>query len=209
MGLLPVVASVLSINAQDIDAPDHVAATLLTSRNAVAACPASLHDSPVFAVGSATAMLASKAGFRRVFSAHGDASALGDLIAGTLSPEMGSLFLPVGEGQGTVLADFLRQRGFQVVRRVAYQATGVPVLPEVAATALRQSEVAAAMFFSGETSRHFVRLLRTAELAEAVHGVEAVSISERAAMPLRSLRWRRIRVAEKPNQDAMLVLLND
>jgi uroporphyrinogen-III synthase len=209
IGLLPVVAPVLSINSREIHAPDHVAATLLTSQNAVAACPPSLHDSPVFAVGTATAMLASKAGFRRVFSADGDASALGDLVADTLSPGTGSLFLPIGEGQGTDLATSLRQRGFQVVRRVAYQAASVPVLPEAAATSLRQGELAAAMFFSGETSRHFARLLRAAELAEAVCGIEAVSISERAAMPLRSLRWRRIRVAEKPNQDAMLVLLND
>ena len=154
-------------------------------------------------------MLASKAGFRRVFSADGDARALGDLVARTLSPELGSLFLPIAEGQGTDLAASLRQRGFQVVRRVAYQAAGVTVLPDAAATSLRQGELAAAMFFSGETSRHFVRLVRTAELADTVHGIEAVSISERAAMPLRSLRWRRILVAEKPNQDAMLVLLND
>jgi len=67
--------------------------------------------------------------------------------------------------------------------------------------------VAAAMFFSGETSRHFVRLLRSAGLIDTVQDVEAVSISERAAMALGSLPWRRIRVAAKPNQDAMLALL--
>jgi len=65
------------------------------------------------------------------------------------------------------------------------------------------------MFFSGETSRHFVRLLRAAALADAIRDVDAVSISERAAVPLRPLPWRRISVAAKPNQDAMLVLLND
>ena len=209
IGLLPVVAPVLTINAKDIDVPDHVAATLLTSRNAVAACPPSLHNAPVFSVGSATARLASKAGFRRVFSADGDARALCDLVADTLSPESGSLFLPIAEGQGIDLAALLRQRGFLVVRRVAYQATGVPVLPDAAAISLRQGKLAAAMFFSGETSRHFVRLVRTAGLADAVQGIEAVAISQRAAVPLRSLQWRRIRVAEKPNQDAMLVLLND
>jgi len=63
------------------------------------------------------------------------------------------------------------------------------------------------MFFSGETSRHFVRLLRAAGLVEAVRNVEAVSISERAAVALRPLPWRRISVAAKPNQDAMLALL--
>jgi uroporphyrinogen-III synthase len=63
------------------------------------------------------------------------------------------------------------------------------------------------MFFSGDTARHFVRLLRAAESGEAVRDVEAVSISERAAVALRALPWRRICVAAKPNQDAMLALL--
>jgi len=63
------------------------------------------------------------------------------------------------------------------------------------------------MFFSGETSRHFVRLIEAAGLIDSVRDVDAVSISEAAAVPLRSLPWRCIGVAAKPNQDAMLVLL--
>ena len=117
------------------------------------------------------------------------------------------MFLPTARGQGGELAGLLRQRGFRVFRRVAYEARGVPALPEPAVTALRLGEVTAAMFFSGETSRHFVRLLRGAGLADAVRAIEAVSISERAAVALRSLPWRRISVAAKPNQDAMLALL--
>jgi uroporphyrinogen-III synthase len=126
-----------------------------------------------------------------------------------LSPKDGSLFLPAGQGQGADLASSLRRLGFHVIRRIAYQAAPVPIIPEAAETHLRHGQLAAAMFFSGDTSRHFVRLLRAAKLTHAVSGVEAVSISERAAVALRPLPWRRIRVAAKPNQDAMLVLLND
>jgi uroporphyrinogen-III synthase len=207
LGLFPIVAPVLSITAKDLWAPDNVAATLLTSRNAVAACPRSLYGRPVFAVGAATATRAAQAGFRQVFNANGDATALASLISETLSPTDGTLFLPAGQGQGAELAASLRQRGFRVLRRIAYQATGVPRLPETAVTHLREGKLAAAMFFSGETSRHFVQLLMAAGLNESVQDVEAVSISERAAMALRPLPWRRINVAAKPNQDAMLVLL--
>ncbi len=209
LGLCPIVAPVLSIVTRQLRAPARVAATLLTSRNAIAACPASLHDRPVFAVGTATAAQANKAGFKNVFDADGDAAALADLVANTLSPTDGPLFLPSGQGQGTDLAMSLRQRGFHVTRRVAYHARSVPTLPEAAATHLRQGQVTAVLFFSGETARHFVRLLRAAALTEAVRGVEAISISERAAVALRPLPWRRINVAVKPNQDAMLVLLNE
>jgi uroporphyrinogen-III synthase len=207
LGLIPIIAPFLSIVTRDIRAPDRVAATLLTSRNAVFACSPSLHNRPVFAVGTATATQATAAGFSRVFNADGDATTLARLVADTLSPADGSLFLPTGQGQGADLAASLRQRGFHVLRRVAYRVSGVPVLPEPAATHLRQRQLAAAMFFSGETARHFVRLLHAAELSDAVSDVEAVSISERAAMALRGLPWRRISVAAKPNQDAMLVLL--
>jgi uroporphyrinogen-III synthase len=209
LGLCPILAPVLAITARDVRVPCQVAATLLTSRNAITACPPSLHDHPVFAVGTATAAQATEAGFRRVFNADGDAVALAALVTDMLSPADGSLFLPTAQGQGADLTRALRQNGFHVIRRVAYQAAGVAVLPDSAAAHLRQGDLAAAMFFSGETSRHFVRLLRAAALADAIRDVEAVSISERAAVPLRSLPWRRISVAAKPNQDAMLVLLND
>ena len=207
LGLMGVVAPVLSITTRPLRAPGRMAATILTSRNAVASCPPSIHDRPVFAVGTATAAKALEAGFKQVLDADGDANALAKLVAETLNPADGALFLPTGLGQGADLAASLRQYGFRVLRRVAYHAASVPTLPDVAATHLRQGGLVAAMFFSGDTSHHFVRLLRAANLTESVRDVEAVSISERAAMPLRPLPWRRISVAPKPNQDAMLALL--
>ena len=206
-GFLPVIAPILSIIGSEIRAPDRMAATILTSRNAVSACKPSLYDRPVFAVGTATARLAAEAGFRRVFNADGDAAALVDMIADTLFPADGPLFLPTGQGQGINLAISLRLRGFRVLRRIAYRAARVPVLPQSAEIHLKQGLLAAALFFSGETACHFVRLIQAAGLVAAVRDVEAVSISTRAAVPLRSLPWRRISVAAKPNQDAMLALL--
>jgi uroporphyrinogen-III synthase len=207
LGFLPIVAPILSIVANDLRAPDSVAATLLTSRNAIAACPRLLHDRPVFAVGAATAKHATEAGFRRVFNADGDAASLIELIADTLSPKNGPLFLPTGQGLGIDLATSLRQRGFRVLRHVAYRIAPAPVLPNAAETALAQGLVAAAMFFSGDSALHFVRLIKSAGLSESVRYVEAVTISERAAVPLKGLPWWRISVAATPNQDAMLVLL--
>lgn len=93
------------------------------------------------------------------------------------------------------------------MRRVAYASVAVGALPSDTAAHLRQEDVMAALFFSTESARTFVHLVQAAGLAESVADVTAVSISERSAMPLRALPWRRINVAAKPNQDAMLVLL--
>jgi uroporphyrinogen-III synthase len=209
MGFVPVLAPVLAVTGVDAPPklPEGIAATVVTSRNAVPACPAACHERPVFAVGTATASCASAAGFSHVIDADGDASVLAALIAQTLSPSSGSLFLPTGRGQGTALADSLRKLGFRVIRRVAYQAVSVPELPQVAVSDLQQGRLTAAMFFSTETARHFVRLVLEAGLGGAVSDVEAVSISERPVMALKRLTWRRISVAAKPNQDAMLALL--
>lgn len=209
MGYTPIVAPVMSVIQTDVRAPERLAATVLTSRNAVAACPASVHGYPVFAVGAATAKRAEDAGFGKVLNANGDAKALVELIGDTMSPQCGSLFLPTGQGQGSALAALLRQRGFDVILSVAYRTVGLHALPDAADKGLRQHHIAIAMFFSGETAQHFVRLVRAADLDEHVRDVEAVAISERAALALRPLPWRRIKVALKPNQDEMLVLLND
>jgi uroporphyrinogen-III synthase len=52
-----------------------------------------------------------------------------------------------------------------------------------------------------------VRLVQRARLAEAVAGVEAISIGRPAAVALEALPWRDVRVAARPNQDEMLTLL--
>ncbi len=187
--------------------PGNMAATLVTSRNAIPACPPACFERPVFAVGSATAACATAAGFRHVIDANGDAEVLAALVADTLSPDSGSLFLPTGHGQGAALASDLRRRGFRVIRRVAYRAVAVAVLPPTAVSDLQRGQLTAAMFFSTETARHFVRLVLEAGLGEAVTDVEALSISERPAMELKRLPWRRISVAANPNQNAMLALL--
>lgn len=207
LGFEPLIASMLVVTICAARPPTKVAATLLTSGNAVAGCPKSLYVLPVFAVGAATAALAQRVGFRHVFSADGDSTALASLVASKLVPEDGPLFLPTGRGQGVSLAAAMRRLGFRVIRRVAYQAKAVKTLPQQAVTALRTGSVDIAMFYSGETSRQFVRLILAARLENSVRDVEAVSISEQAAMALRPLPWRRIRVAAKPNQDSMLVLL--
>lgn len=147
------------------------------------------------------------AGFKHVRTARGDAVALAGLVSEMLFPEDGSLFLPTARGQGMDLAGVLRQKGFRVVRHVVYHSVAVPALPVEAEAHLRHRQVEAAMFFSTEAARHFVHLVRAAKLNDAVHDVEAVSISERPTMALRQLNWRRISVAASPNQDAMLALL--
>lgn len=209
LGYLPVVAPLLEISTLQTTLPPsaHVQAILATSGNAIAALPASHRHLPLFAVGEATAERARAAGFVHVSSADGDSGALASLVAQSCERSAGSLLFACGRDQGQALAGDLRARGFAVVRRVVYAAASPGVLPDTAREAFASGNLTAALFFSAETARHCVRLLRAARLHEAVRSVDALAIGRPAAMALQALPWRQTRVATQPNQDAMLALL--
>ena len=207
LGFAPVAAPMLVIRPGAVLPPHPAApqAILVTSGNAVPALPAAWHGCPLLAVGDATAARARAAGFRLVESAGADATALAALVIARCRPAAGPLLLASGSGQGMPLAHALREAGFTLNRRVAYATRPSESLPPAAAAALAAGGVGAALFFSPATARRCVALLRRARLPTCE--VEALAISEAAALPLAVLPWRRIRVASHPNQDALLALL--
>ena len=162
MGLIPVVAPALEVQRSQAASGGlgGIAATLLTSGNAVSGCPPQYRALPAFAVGDATAARARAAGFTDVRSAGGDAVELADLVAATLRPDAGPLLLATGHRLGADLAGDLRGRGFRVIRRTVYRTRPATDLPTVARGHLLGHDVAAALFFSAETARHFVNLIQ-------------------------------------------------
>ena len=209
LGYRPILAPLLEIRTLHAALPgaERLHAILVTSGNAIPSLPASHHHLPLFAVGEATAARARDAGFTQVNSADGDANALAELVARSCDRHAGLLLLASGRGQGEGLAADLRTRSFRVLRRVVYAAATTSSLPGAARHAFASGGLAAALFFSAETARQCVRLLQAARLQEAVRPVDALAIGQAAAVALQALPWRRICVAARPNQDAMLALL--
>ncbi len=210
LGLTPVIAPLQMVQpvAIRLPPPHRIAGVVLTSRNAIQALPPAWHGVPVWAVGHATATRARLAGFAQVTSADGDAVALADTIRQSIAtPQATTLLLATGQGVGGPIAAMLRQSGFRVIRRIAYHISPAISLPDNAIQALSAAQPLSALFFSSEAARVFTRLVTRACLVDAMAKHEAVSISTTAAMALRSLPWRAIHVAAKPNQDAMLAML--
>jgi uroporphyrinogen-III synthase len=190
-----------------LPSPDRVQAILVTSGNAIPPLPESYHRLPLLTVGEATAARGRAAGFARVSSAGGNATDLAVLAARSCEPTAFPLLLVSGRGQGQGLAAALRDQGFRVVRRTVYAAVPAGSLPDQAHAAISGGAIGTALLFSAETARQCVRVLRTARLREAVREIEALAISQPTAMALRGLPWRQIRVADRPNQDALLAML--
>ena len=209
-GHRPVAASLLRIRIRPlVTLPDTVQAVLVTSGQAVFALQEQgvrLRDHRVLAVGDSTARHARAAGFTQVESASGDATHLAALAATRLKPQNGPLLLLSGTGQGLELAGQLRQAGFRVFRRCVYEANPLSNMPDGAVKRLQEQDVAAILFFSGETSAAFVRAL-PASLRPTLASVRALAISPRAALPLRSLCWRSIEAAPTPDAASLLSLL--
>ncbi len=205
LGFEPILAPMLSVTGYRISPPTSMQAVLITSANAVKALDGLNLATPIFAVGDATAERAARAGFSNVVSARRDADALAVLVAQNLSPAAGVLLLASGAGQGLSLAKEMRQRGFRVLRRVAYSALPKSRLPPEAAHALATGHVRAALFFSAETARAFATALPIEPTLLSC--VDALVISNPAALALSHLPWRRLRVASHPNQEELVALL--
>lgn len=197
LGFAPQVVPLLEIAplspALDLTGVDALA---FTSVNAVTAFSA-LTDAralPVFAVGDATAEAARVAGFASVRSASG---ALGDLAALIRADGRGRTLLHPGavEPAGDLSA-------------LVGPSASVRALPIYEA---REAEAAPPDVFDAVLihSPRAARVLAARLSPDAAAGSLAVALSQAAAQPLVALRFREIRVAPRPTEDALLATLGN
>ncbi len=163
---------------------------------------------PLLAVGDATAARARAEGFGSVESAGGDVGDLARLAGARLRPQNGPLLYAAGNAVAGDLAGLLRAQGFTVERRVLYEARAAAALSPAAIDSLRASAIAFALFFSPRTAAIFARLADVAGVGECCAKVTAVSISRAADAALAGLPWHGRRIAERPNQPALLDALD-
>jgi uroporphyrinogen-III synthase len=195
-------AAALDLNA--------VQATLCTSANGVRALARVTGERglPLLAVGETTASRARAEGFTSVESAGGGVADLVLLAAARLRPQNGRLLHVAGNVVAGDLVGALRAQGFVIERRVLYEARPVEALSTVAVNALRGRMIDLALFFSPRSAGIFVRLAGIAGVAGCCRTITSLAISAAADAVLTGLPWRDRRVAERPNQSALLDTLD-
>lgn len=183
-----------------------VQALLFTSANGVRAFAAASPERglPAFAVGDATAREARAAGFLRVESAAGDAHALARLAAARCDASAGPLLHPSGEAVAGNLAGSLAQAGFVVRREVLYRARAVETFGPALAAELAAARLRLALFFSPRTAAVFARLALRSGVEESCRSVHACVLSEAVGRALEGVAWREVRVAGRPDHEAMM-----
>jgi uroporphyrinogen-III synthase len=185
---------------------DGVQAILATSANGVRALArrSLRRDIAIFAVGPQTAGEALKLGFQSVKSADGDAAALALAARSWAEPGKGALLHVAGEGNNGRLANALS--AFTVRQEILYVVEAVDKMPDAAASALREGRLDAALFYSPRSAAVFAGCVGREGLP--VNRLVAACISPAAAAGLAKLAFREMRTAARPDQAALLNLLD-
>jgi uroporphyrinogen-III synthase len=202
----------LSIRFLDAAAPDRdrYQGILATSANGVRALArlVAWRDLPLWAVGDASAREARELGFVTVHSAAGDVATLAELVAARADPAAGPLLQVAASRLAGDLAGALTDRGFAVEKAVLYEAEPAYDFSPALIAALAQERLAAALFFSPRTAATFVRLAERRALGQSLRRIKALALSGAVAEALAPLPWRAVAVAERPDQAALLALLD-
>lgn len=212
MGHYPLVAPLLDI--QPLKSPEpldfqNIQAILITSANGARALARSTdhRDIPVFAVGLASASGAREAGFGDVQSAAGDVETLAALVVDRLHPKKGKLLHITGSVTAGDLAGRLAAVGFDVDKRVLYQAVVKDTLPELIADGLRAQNIDSILFYSPRTARTFVDLVEMSELRNKLNNINILCLSEAVRDVLFKLNILNVQVSSAPEQNSLLELL--
>ena len=213
-GHAAVLEPLLTIAPRDpVDWPpghERAQALLVTSANGVRAFARldPRRDLPVYAVGDASAAAARALGFAEVVSAAGDVDDLAALVRRRLDPAAGPLLHPAAAALAGDLQGALAAAGFEVLRAVLYEARPAEALSAESTRALNEGAIDAVTLFSPRTAASFASLIAAAGLEPACRRVAALCLSEAVAAALSGIAWRRVVVAERPDQVALLTALD-
>lgn len=195
------------------DADNGAGATIVTSAAALRALAdqpmlARLAALPLFAVGEATAAAAREAGFRKIWTAEGDAASLRDLILDSVRKrrlkKSTALLHLAGADLSCDLAAVLGARGLHVATLTVYRMVPLPALPDAVHAAFAADAVEAILHYSRRSAASFVEAARLGGVEISALALPQCCISENVADVLHEAGAQRIAVARSPDEAAML-----
>ncbi|MFA7430877.1 MAG: uroporphyrinogen-III synthase [Rhodospirillaceae bacterium] len=188
-----------------------IQAYLLTSANgvrALAAVPGVDLSIPALAVGDQTASVARELGFASVRAAEGDVTSLAALVRAVLKPDDGPLLHAAGSHVAGDLAGDLGRDGY-VLRRVRlYESRAATAFSEPFKAALKAGTIDVVLLYSPRTAKTFATLAKQDDLRDPCAGVTAYCLSQAVADALGDVSFAAVRVAPRPEQDALLELFD-
>jgi len=184
-------------------------AVAVTSANAVRHTAneviAALAALPCHAVGARTAEAARKMGFSSVIEGSGDAEALADAIAAAL-PGKAITYL-CGRVRFPMFEQRLEAAGVRVRAVETYDTLPMPHSDETILALLSGQSVDAVLLYSAKAAVAMQALSKRPALQEAFEKIQAFALSARIAAAFGDGAGKTIRIAARPDEEALLALL--
>lgn len=205
LGYEPIVlpAAILKPTENSVDATQ-IQAFLVTSPNAppLAKIEKYMLSIPVYAVGDRTAKACENMGFENVISAGGDAAALAVLVADRLSVKNGALMHLRGNEISGDVKGLLSACGFEVKSVTVYETIENPRFKRELPESLEIGQ-GIVLFHSPKGAARFREALKDIDL----RNWRAYAISNAAAASLVDLGFKEIKIAQMPNEGALLAAI--
>ncbi len=205
------VAPLLRVELVDAKLRSNWGGVLITSANAAAAIathPArdGLIKLPVFAVGKRSADAARQVGFTDITTAGGDVRDLLRIVSARRADAHAPLLYLAGEDRAGDLIGDLAVRGIAAELAVIYRAAAAPFSPALIA-ALDAKQVDAVLHFSRRSAESYIAGAATGGMPSLALAVRHFCLSEQVAEPLRAAGAPDVAVARRPDEAALLELL--
>ncbi|KQY97951.1 hypothetical protein ASD45_18350 [Pseudolabrys sp. Root1462] len=206
------IAPLLRIETVPVDLRQRYGAVVITSANAAAAIAghpacATLSALALFAVGKRSGDAARAVGFTNIHVAGGDIEDLTRLIAEQRPDARAPLLYLAGEDRSGDLVGDLAVHGIAAELVVIYRAVPQPFPAELTA-ALQSGAADAVMHFSKRSAAQYVTGAHDAGITEKALQIRHFCLSAQIAEPLRDAGATRIVVAKRPDESAMVALID-
>jgi uroporphyrinogen-III synthase len=187
-------------------------ALVMTSANSCRAAAkhpraAELAHRPVFTVGQYSAEAARAAGFINVASADEDAKELARLLTATFAGRDRRLLYLAGEDRAADLAADLAAHGIAMKTVVIYRAVKVAEFPPPTREAMAAGQIDGVLHFSRRTAEAYLGAAVGAALLDRALAPFHYCLSAQVARPLMQAGAATVRVAERPNEIALVALI--
>jgi uroporphyrinogen-III synthase len=186
-------------------------AIILTSKHAVLGLiDTNIKKSmPIYCVGDATSSFVVNLGFLNVVSASGDAGDLTRLTIKNLTPSEGPILYLCGQHANSNINDKLELSGFTVVASIVYEAKEIKSLSKTVVKSLKKKEISGVFLYSPRSARILCNVIECLNLQKTSHGLVVYCLSSAVANEVKSLIWKDVLIAQKPNNLEMLALVGE
>lgn len=163
-------------------------------------------SAPCFCVGVKTARMAELAGFVSPITGEGSGLALARLMTKTL-PKQTVLHI-CGADTDPTFADSLTDVGFDYQGWPVYKAHQITTLSNTLKNRIASGGIDAVLFYSKRSAQAFVNAVVSSGLSAKLNKILAFALSPEVADPIACFPWKKLAIACRPDQTALVECLN-